>query len=82
MFLLSVEEALQYPQAWEAKGTGSAYSRGYWLRTPGFSVDAEGNYQDGTASYVVDLERGCLRQADVSDTSFGIRPAYCLPQAP
>ena len=82
MFLLSAEEALQYPQAWEAEGTGSAYSRGYWLRTPGFSVDAEGNYQDGTASYVVDLERGCLRQADVSDTSFGIRPAYCLPQAP
>ena len=82
MFLLSVEEAIQYPQAWEAKGTGSAYSRGYWLRTPGFSVDAEGNYQDGTASYVVDLERGCLRQADVSNTSFGIRPAYCLPQAP
>ena len=31
--------------------------------------------------YVVDLENGCFRQADVSDVGIGICPAFCLPQA-
>ena len=81
MFLLSVEEAFRYrEELWEADGAGSAYSRGYWLRTPVFSADEEGGFTDGDMAYAVDLEQGCLRPAKVTDTSFGIRPAFCLLQ--
>lgn len=82
MFLLSVEEALEYrEELWDPEGAGSPYSRGYWLRTPAFLEDESGNYLNGTLEYVVDLERGCLHPAEVTDTTFGIRPAFCLPQA-
>lgn len=80
MFLLSVEEVLEYQEAWEAKEGTSPYSCGYWLRTPAFSEGENGTYIDGTEVYAVDLERGCLRPVLVSDGSFGIRPAFCLPQ--
>ena len=81
VFLLSLEEALRYRSTlWKTNGGGSPSSRGYWLRTPAFSADETGQFQDGRWEYMVDLETGCIRPAEVSDGSVGIRPALCLPQ--
>ena len=44
-------------------------------------LEENGNFVYGNREYVVDLENGCLRQADVSDSGIGICPAFCLPQA-
>lgn len=88
MFLLSVEEALKYREVlWKFSGSEldnpesqlSPYSRGYWLRTPVYGGEMDTVY--GDQIYVVDLEEGCLRPADVRDTAIGIRPAFCVPQA-
>lgn len=82
LFLLSLEEAIRYrEELWDTKGAGSPYNRGYWLRTPVFSEDENGEFAYGTWEYVVDLEQGCIRPAEVTDGSIGIRPAFCLPQA-
>ena len=82
LFLLSLEEAYRYrEEIWELEGKGSPYSRGFWLRTPAYAVDERGNFGYGNREYIVDLENGCFRQADVSDTGIGICPAFCLPQA-
>jgi len=82
MFLLSLEEAIQYREIlWEIDGGGTPYSHGYWLRTPSYSTGENGAFCYGTWAYVVDLERGCIRPAEVNDGSIGIRPAFCLPQA-
>ena len=82
LFLLSLEDAFQYrDELWDVDDGISPYSRGYWLRTPLFSSDAEGNFCYGNWQYVVDLEHGCIRPAEVSDGSIGFRPAFCLPQA-
>ena len=90
MFLLSVEEALKYVEyLWRFAGSEeqnpetqlSPYSRGYWLRTPAFEKDGNGNFQYGEQIYTVDLENGCLRPVDIHDGSMGIRPAFCVPQA-
>ncbi len=81
VFLLSMEDAFEYREAlWNVSGGGSSYSRGYWLRTPAYSVEEDGTFRNGTWGYVVDLELGCIRPADVTDGSIGIRPAFCLPQ--
>ena len=81
-FLLSLEEAYRYrDEIWNPEGKGSPYSRGFWLRTPAYETDEYGNFVYGNREYVVDLENGCLRQADVSDSGIGICPAFCLPQA-
>nr|WP_147353512.1 DUF6273 domain-containing protein [Clostridium sp. AM45-5] len=81
-FLLSLEEAYRYrEEIWNPEGKGSPYSRGFWLRTPAYETDEYGNFVYGNREYVVDLENGCLRQADVSDSGIGICPAFCLPQA-
>lgn len=82
VFLLSLEEAIQYKEVlWETEGGGTPYSHGYWLRTPAYSTGENGAFCYGTWAYVVDLERGCIRPAEVSDGSIGIRPAFCLLQA-
>ena len=82
LFLLSLEEAYRYrEEIWDLEGKGSSYSRGFWLRTPAYTVDERGNFGYGSREYIVDLENGCFRQADVSDTGIGICPAFCLPQA-
>ena len=90
MFLLSVEEALKYREAlWRFSGSEeenpesqeSPRSRGYWLRTPVFAADESREFQYGGQAYAVDLERGCLRPADVNDGSIGIRPAFCVPRS-
>ena len=82
LFLLSLEEAYRYrEEIWDLDGMGSSYSRGFWLRTPAYEVDGNGNFVYGNREYVVDLENGCFRQAEVSDTEIGICPAFCLSQA-
>ena len=81
VFLLSLEEALQYKEElWDVSGGDSSYDRGYWLRTPTFSTGEDGKFSYGTWEYVVDLNRGCICPAEVTDGSIGIRPAFCLPQ--
>ena len=81
LFVLSLEEAFRYKDAlWDVEDNMSPYSRGYWLRTPSYRSDADGNFCYGTWQYVVDLEQGCIRPAEVTDGSIGIRPAFCLPQ--
>lgn len=81
LFLLSVEEALRYrEELFETAGKKSAFDRGYWLRTPVYGEDADGRFCYGNLIYIVDLANGCIRPAEVSDGSIGIRPAFCLPQ--
>lgn len=82
LFLLSLEEAYRYREfLWDMEGMGTMYSRGFWLRTPAYQTDENGNFISGNMEYIADLEHGCFRQADVSDTEIGICPAFCLPQA-
>ena len=82
VFLLSLEEAIQYRDVlWKLEGGGTPYSHGYWLRTPSFSMGENGAFCYGNWAYAVDLEKGCIRPAEVNDGSIGIRPAFCLPQA-
>lgn len=81
IFILSLEEAFRYKEAlWNAEGAECPFSRGYWLRTPAFSVGEDGGFAYGTWEYAVDLEQGCIRPVSVDDGSIGICPAFCLPQ--
>ena len=90
MFLLSVEEALKFfenvpsiyrKELWDIVSEESPYSRGYWLRTPVYQEGENGGFIYGTEAYAVDLRDGTIGPAEVSDGSFGLRPAYCLPQS-
>lgn len=82
VFLLSLEEAIRYRDAlWDVSGGGTPYSHGYWLRTPAYAAGEDGAFRYGNWAYVVDLEKGCIRPAEIWDGSIGIRPAFCLPQA-
>lgn len=82
LFLLSLEEAIKYRDVlWDIDGGSMPYSRGYWLRTPSYSTGENGAFCYGNWTYVVDLDKGCIRPAEVRDGSIGIRPAFCLPQA-
>ena len=82
VFLLSLDEAIQYKTfLWKLDGGGTPYSHGYWLRTPSYYTGENGAFCYGSWAYVVDLEKGCIRPAEVSDGSIGIRPAFCLPQS-
>ena len=82
LFLLSLDEAIRYKEIlWDLKGGGTPYSHGYWLRTPSYSTDEDGAFGYGSWVYIVDLEKGCIRPAEVDDGSIGIRPAFCLPQS-
>lgn len=81
MFLLSVEEAMRYrKELWAGDIGESPYSQGYWLRTPVYRETENGVFTYGTEVYAVDLRDGTIGPAEVSDGSFGLRPAYCLPQ--
>lgn len=87
IFILSVEEALKYRDyLWKFNGSEtnnpdsqiSAYSKGYYLRTP-----QDGGLDDfwyGDGIYVVSLTDGNIQPVNVSETSFGIRPAMTIPQ--
>lgn len=81
IFLLSLEEAIRYrDELWDIDGGNTPYSHGYWLRTPTYSAEEDGTFCYGNRVYAVDLAKGCIRPAQVSDGSIGIRPAFCLPQ--
>ena len=92
-FILSVDEALNYKEyLWRfgvmpqsgveenPKSQCSAFSRGYWLRTP----MGNGIEEDLKSVYLVDLENGSIRPQSVDSEgtggSIGIRPAFVLPQ--
>jgi hypothetical protein len=87
VFILSVDEALKYRDVlWKFDGSEtnnpgsqvSAYSKGYYLRTP-----QNGGLDDfwyGDAIYAVSLVDGNIQPVNVKETSIGIRPAMAVPQ--
>ena len=87
VFILSVEEAIKYRNyLWKFNGSEinnpesqiSAYSKGFYLRTP-----QDGGLDDfwyGEGIYAVSLVDGNIQPVDVKETSIGIRPAMALPQ--
>jgi hypothetical protein len=87
VFILSVDEALKYRDyLWKFNGSDennpesqiSAYSKGYYLRTPQDSGMMDFLYGDGI--YTVSLVDGNIRPVEVSETSIGIRPVMAVPQ--
>ena len=87
IFILSVEEAIQYREyLWRFGGSEennqetqySAYSRGYYLRTPQYK--GENGFEYGPGIYVVDLS-GSIHPVSVSSTdNIGIRPVIAIRQ--
>ena len=91
VFLLSLEEALRYREVLWSFGTGmtegsgpesqiSAYSQGYYLRTPYFAEAEDGSYTDGSRIYGVDLVNGNIHPVEAGNETYGLRPAFALPQ--
>ncbi len=87
VFILSVDEGLKYRNfLWKFNGSKvnnpesqvSAYSRGYYLRTPQDGGMDDFWYGDGI--YAVSLADGNIQPVSVNETSIGIRPAMALPQ--
>lgn len=87
IFILSVEEAIQYREyLWRFGGSEennqetqySAYSRGYYLRTPQYK--GEDGFEYGPGIYVVDFS-GSIHPVSVSSTdNIGIRPVIAIRQ--
>ena len=87
IFILSVEEAIQYREyLWRFGGSEennqetqySAYSRGYYLRTPQYK--GENGFEYGPGIYVVDFS-GSIHPVSVSSTdNIGIRPVIAIRQ--
>ena len=87
IFILSVEEAIQYREyLWRFGGSEennqetqySAYSRGYYLRTPQYK--GENGFEYGPGIYVVDFS-GSIHPVSVSITdNIGIRPVIAIRQ--
>lgn len=87
VFILSVDEALEYRDyLWKFNGSDannpesqlSAYSKGYYLRTPQDNGLDDLWYGDGI--YSVSLTDGNIKPVNVGDTSMGIRPVMAIPQ--
>lgn len=87
VFILSVDEAIKYKDyLWKFNGSEennsdsqiSAYSKGFYLRTPQDSGITDFRY--GTGVYTVSLIDGNIRPVEVSETSIGIRPVMAIPQ--
>jgi hypothetical protein len=87
VFILSVDEAIKYKDyLWKFNGSEennsesqlSAYSKGYYLRSPQDSGITDFRY--GTGIYTVSLIDGNIRPVEVSETSIGIRPVMAIPQ--
>lgn len=87
VFILSVDEALKYRDVlWKFNGSKtnnpesqvSAYSKGYYLRTPQDGGLDEFLYGDGI--YAVSLVDGNIQPVNVKETGFGIRPAMAIAQ--
>ncbi|WP_349673842.1 DUF6273 domain-containing protein [Lacrimispora sp.] len=87
VFILSVEEALKYRDyLWRFNGSEtnnpdsqiSAYSKGYYLRTP-----QGGGLEDflyGEGIYAVSLIDGNIQPVNAWETNIGIRPVMTIPQ--
>lgn len=58
----------------------SAYSQGYYLRTPCYEETEAGEYRNGSQIYVVDLEMENIHPTGVNSETYGLRPAFVLPQ--
>lgn len=88
LFCLSMEEALKYrEELWRfgnlqnnPDSQVSPYSQGYYLRTPFYEEDERGAFQYGSDIYVVDLLNGNIHTALTTSETYGIRPAFALPQ--
>ncbi|MDY5482882.1 MAG: DUF6273 domain-containing protein [Clostridium sp.] len=89
MFLLSLEEALNYREVlWRFGGeTGNnpqtqlgPYSQGYYLRTPCDASAEDGSFCYGSRIYGVDLEQGNIHPVETDSETYGLRPAFVLPQ--
>lgn len=88
LFCLSLEEALAYRTflwRFESKEENpesqiSAYSQGYYLRTPFYLPDEAGNFVCGGQIYGVDLVNGNLHPVRTDSETYGIRPAFAMPQ--
>lgn len=91
MFCLSLEEAVKYRRELWRFGTSesdairpeaqvSPYSQGYYLRTPFYGADENGLFQYGSHIYVVDLVNGNIHTAETDSETYGLRPAFVLPQ--
>ncbi|WP_312427799.1 DUF6273 domain-containing protein [Lacrimispora sp.] len=87
VFIFSVDEALKYRDVlWRFNGSEtnnpgtqvSAYSKGYYLRTPQDGGLNDFLYGDGI--YAISLVDGNIQPVSVKETSFGIRPAMAIPQ--
>ena len=87
VFILSVDEAIKYKDyLWKFNGSVnnnpesqvSAYSKGYYLRTPQDSGNLDIQY--GDAIYTVSLVGGNIRPVEVSETNIGVRPVMAIPQ--
>lgn len=88
IFCLSLEEALKYRKfLWKfgessdnnPKGQLSPYSAGYYLRTP-FYKEENGGFCYSEDVYVVDLVNGNIHTAKTGSETYGLRPAFVLPQ--
>ncbi|WP_125143575.1 hypothetical protein [Clostridium transplantifaecale] len=88
LFCLSMEEALKYREALWRFGTFqggpesqiSPYSQGYYLRTPFHREGDDGDFCYGEDIYTVDLVKGNIHTVKTSSETYGIRPAFTLPQ--
>lgn len=87
VFILSVDEALKYRNVlWKFYGSEtnnpesqvSAYSKGYYLRTP--QDDGLEDFLYGDGIYGVSLVDGNIQPVSVKETDFGIRPAMAVLQ--
>lgn len=87
VFILSMEEALKYREyLWKFNGSEtnnpdsqiSAYSKGYYLRTPQNGGLEDFGYGEGI--YAISLIDGNIQPVNVTETSIGIRPVMTIPQ--
>ncbi len=87
VFILSVEEALKYrDNLWKFNGSEtnnpdsqiSAYSKGYYLRTP--QKGGSDDFWYGEGIYAVILTDGNIQPVNASETNIGIRPVMTIPQ--
>ena len=89
LFCLSVEEALRYRKELWRFGSQqnnpavqiSPYSQGYYLRTPYYAEDHEGRFYYSDHVYAVDLVNGNIHPVPAGSQTYGLRPAFAVPQA-
>lgn len=89
LFCLSVEEALRYrDELWRfdsevnnPESQISPYSQGYYLRTPHYLENLKGNFTYGKEIYAVDLVNGNIHTVGTDSETYGVRPAFTLPQS-